>query len=122
MNAKITGQLGEEIAINYLQASGYKIIGSNFQTRNGEIDIIAKDKDKTVVFVEVRLRASIYFGQPEETVSLTKQKKIISCAETFLQKYKKLPTCRFDVIGLTKNPLSQKILLRHTKNAFLDQF
>lgn len=53
-----TGKIGEEIAVAYLKQNGYQIIERNFECRQGEIDIIAKDKND-LVFVEVKTRSSI---------------------------------------------------------------
>ncbi|MGD9279831.1 MAG: YraN family protein, partial [Desulfobacterales bacterium] len=69
------GEQGEALAARRLKKAGYKIIETNYRTRLGEIDIIAKDKD-TIVFVEVKSRRSVYFGNPKQAVTLQKQKKI----------------------------------------------
>ena len=69
------GEQGEALAVRHLKKAGYKIIETNYRTRLGEIDIIAKDKD-TIVFVEVKTRTSVHFGSPKWAVTPQKQKKI----------------------------------------------
>ncbi|MDP3947513.1 MAG: YraN family protein [bacterium] len=49
-----TGKLGEDIACDFLKENGFLILLRNFREKWGEIDIIARDKDKTLVFVEVK--------------------------------------------------------------------
>ena len=67
--------MGEALAVRRLKKAGYKIIETNYRTRLGEIDIIAKDKD-TIVFVEVKSRRSVHFGNPKQAITLQKQKII----------------------------------------------
>ena len=78
------GKSGEEIATQLLKEQGYKIWVRNYKTKLGEIDIIAKDKD-TVCFIEVKTRHSDKFGSPEESISESKQKKIVRVALLFLK-------------------------------------
>ena len=87
MNQKqIKGKNGEELATLYLQNNGYKIITRNFRCMQGEIDIIAKDKE-TIVFVEVKTRTSIKYGEAKEAVGRCKQKHIFEAANYYLYKY-----------------------------------
>jgi len=66
------GQESETVAVNFLEKKGYKIIGKNFRTKFGEIDIIAKDFD-TLAFIEVKARKSDTFGSPKESITYTKK-------------------------------------------------
>ena len=68
------GKLGEELAVGYLQKQNYKIIERNFECRQGEIDIIALDKNE-LVFIEVKTRTSIKYGKPAEAVNQIKKKQ-----------------------------------------------
>jgi putative endonuclease len=80
---------------------GYKIVDCNYRCRLGEIDLIAKDGD-TLVFVEVRSHKSLDFGTPAESVTLTKQQKLIRTARIYLsQKQLEDASCRFDVAEVT---------------------
>lgn len=66
------GILGEDLASNYLENIGYKIIERNFLCKQGEIDIIAKDKDE-YVFIEVKTRSNRCYGRPSEAVNKLKK-------------------------------------------------
>lgn len=92
------GIIGEEIAINYLQNIGYKIIERNFLCRQGEIDIIAKDGIE-YVFVEVKTRSSSCYGRPSEAVNEIKKKHILKSTKYYLYLNKlENQFIRFDVM------------------------
>ena len=114
LNNKKFGNIGEEISSKYLEQIGYIIIHRNFSCRQGEIDIIAKDKDE-YVFIEVKTRSSLIFGKPKESVNYYKKKHILKCTKYYLFIHK-LNNCfvRFDVIEIyfTHN----KYKLHHIKN------
>ncbi len=94
------GQAGEEIAARYLEQHGYRIIARNYRTRAGEIDIIARDRD-TLVFVEVKTRRSVYFGNPKYAVDRRKQQKISRAALFYLQDTgQSRVKARFDVVSI----------------------
>lgn len=93
------GQLGEKLAKKFLEERDYKIICQNFKSRQGEIDIIAKDKDQIMVFVEVKTRTSLEFGNPSEAVNSIKKEHILKTAKYFLYSNNiKEAGIRFDVI------------------------
>lgn len=77
------GKLGEDLACKYLENNGYKVIERNFFARQGEIDIIALDKNE-IVFIEVKTRTSISYGKPVEAVDTNKQKHLIKTVEYYL--------------------------------------
>ncbi len=110
------GEQGEALAVRRLKKEGYKIIETNYRTRLGEIDIIAKDKD-TIVFVEVKTRNSVQFGSPKWAVTPKKQKKISMVALYYL-KTANLDTAkaRFDVVSVISNRDNPQIEI--IKNAF----
>ena len=99
MNQKqIEGKMGEDEASTYLEKQGYNIICRNFRCIQGEIDIIAREKEY-LVFIEVKTRANINFGEPKEAVDRNKQKHIYKAAEYYLYKHKKEENyVRIDVI------------------------
>lgn len=114
INKKCFGNIGEDIGAKYLEQIGYKIIERNFNCRQGEIDIIAKDKDE-LVFIEVKTRSSLFFGKPKEAVNFYKQKHILKSTRYYLYIHK-LNNCfmRFDIIEIYfKN---NKYRLNHIKN------
>lgn len=96
------GQRGEEIAVKYLQNKGYKVIGRNFRLRNGEIDIIAlEDKNKVLVFVEVKTRISSQFGSPLEAITPWKLRSIIRTAQYYKHIHPNLPeSLRIDAVSV----------------------
>lgn len=98
MNTRAIGAKGEDIAAEYLQRNGYKILARNFNCSYGEIDIIALHNG-FYVFVEVKSRNSLAFGMPREAVIPYKQQRIISCARYWLfKKHKTGVPVRFDVV------------------------
>ena len=98
MQNKKLGNLGEEIAVNYLKEQGLKILETNFYCRQGEIDIIAKEKDE-IVFVEVKTRTSKTFGNPVDAITSVKKLHIYKTARYYLYKYHlKNVGIRFDVV------------------------
>ncbi len=106
------GQTYEELAVSYLRLQGYEIVEQNFRYRQGEIDIIAKEKE-TYVFCEVKYRTTEEGGYPEESVSVGKQRRICACALYYLQKKGLWDVpCRFDVISILGEELT------HYRNAF----
>lgn len=96
------GELGEKLAKRFLEERGYTIICQNFRTKQGEIDIIARDKYKTIIFVEVKTRTSLEYGNPAEAVDENKMRRIISTARYYLH-INKLEdnTMRFDIIEVS---------------------
>ncbi len=114
------GYIGEKLAIKYLKSNNYKIIFHNYHCRYGEIDIIVQ-KEKILIFVEVKARTSTSFGEPIDAVTEQKRDKIIKTAYHFLSKYPeydKLGT-RFDVICITYFPKSKQFQLKHYQQAFI---
>lgn len=92
------GKYGEEVAERYLQNKDYTIIGRNFSCRQGEIDIIAFYKQQ-IIFIEVKTRSNLLYGQPAEAVDGRKQKHIYKAAKYYLYLNKlENSFVRFDVI------------------------
>ena len=89
MNKRGFGNVGEQIAAEYLVKNGFKILDRNFRYgRFGEIDIIAVENEY-ICFIEVKTRTSSLFGTPIEAVGYEKRKKIKALAWTYI-KYKKI--------------------------------
>ena len=96
------GRGGEELAADYLQRQGYRIIARNYRTRQAEIDIIAKHKG-VLVFVEVKTRRSKGFGHPKWAVTPAKQRKISMAALEYLKKHRAMQSrARFDVVTIQR--------------------
>lgn len=77
------GKVGEKEVTEYLKKNGYKIICNNFKCLKGEIDIIAHD-NKNIIFVEVKTRTSMKYGEAREAVDINKQKHIYEAARYFM--------------------------------------
>lgn len=120
MDKKLLGRWGEEQAAAYLREKGYKVVGMNYATRFGEIDIIAKDK-KYVAFVEVKLRKGDRFASAREHVTRAKQERIISAAKGWLQANDTGLQPRFDVIEVyaPEGINSDRVEINHIENAFM---
>lgn len=115
MNNKTIGNLGENLAKNYLIENNYKILETNFRTRIGEIDIIAK-KDEIIAFIEVKSRNSSKYGKPLEAITHRKMQKIIKVAQNYIvYKNRGDNQYRFDVIEVFLNK-NEKI--NHIEDAF----
>ncbi len=112
---KKLGQRGEHAVARWLQQFGYTILSLNFQTRLGEIDIIAS-KEETLAFVEVKTRKTTYFPI-SNTVTRSKQQKLIKTAQQFVLKNKFTDkVLRFDVATVT--PENDQCKITYIKNAF----
>jgi putative endonuclease len=111
-----TGSEAEDRAAQFLRDSGYSIVARNFSTKWGEIDIVARDKEK-VCFIEVKMRSTCSFGSPAQAVSYPKQRRIAMAAIVFM-KQRGLGGCgaRFDVVSMVRSKLGWKIDLY--RNAF----
>lgn len=118
---KKLGNIGEDIAKEYLLRRNYKILERNFRRPWGEIDIIA-EKNKKIIFLEVktlRCFSDKFSFLPEEQVGYQKRAKIIKTAKLYLSE-KKIPNeWQIDVIGI-QFIRENKCRLRHTKNAIID--
>ena len=95
---KKTGNEGEQIACDYLESIGYKILGKNIELGIGEIDILALDR-RTVVLVEVKTVKGSGFGLAKDLVRRAKQEKLRNLARILEQKYPRR-AIRIDVIGV----------------------
>lgn len=99
------GRWGENIAADYLEKSGYHIIGRNTHMARGELDLVAQ-KDNLVIFVEVKTRTSSDYGFPEDAITPKKKKHLYEAAQLYLNN--SLPDFngdwRIDVVAVTKRP------------------
>ena len=116
-NRRLQGGKWEKLAESFLNRRGLKTLGRNYHSRFGEIDLIMMDK-QTLVFAEVRFRASSARGSGAESVTFTKQKRITHTAQRFLQQHRHLGSlaCRFDVISIGNE--QGRVLFNWIRNAF----
>jgi putative endonuclease len=120
MTPKETGDFGERIAAEFLRSKGFEIIGTNYHSRFGEIDIIAANSE-FVVFAEVKTRKNAGYGTAGEYVDFRKQEKLRVTAEQWLQERQDVELQpRFDVIEVYTQyaPDSTKPAVRWLTNAF----
>lgn len=111
------GNQAETLALQHLQRAGLRLVQRNYRVargrgaRAGEIDLIMREPDGTIVFVEVRSRAAPAggpglagsarsFGGAAASVSGVKQRRIVYAAQHWLMRQAALPACRFDVVAL----------------------
>ncbi|MDD2609306.1 MAG: YraN family protein [Giesbergeria sp.] len=101
--AQQKGQAAEDRALAHLQAAGLQLLVRNYRTPGrggGEIDLIVRAPDGTVVFVEVRSRGRRDFGSAGASINLAKQRRIIFAARHYLMHLAAPPPCRFDAVLL----------------------
>ena len=105
-NTKAIGDDAESRALAYLQGQGLVLVQRNYRValgphaRGAEVDLILRDRDGTLVFVEVRSRRSASHGGALASVGAVKQQRIVRAAQHFLLRQPTLPPCRFDVVAL----------------------
>ena len=100
---KQAGDAAEDRALAHLEAAGLRLVVRNYRTPGrggGEIDLVMRDRDGTLVFVEVRRRASAAFGGAAASIGAVKQRRIVFAARHYLMRLPQQPPCRFDVIAL----------------------
>ncbi|NQU10145.1 YraN family protein [bacterium] len=106
------GERGEQFAARHLRRQGYKILVRRYRSRAGELDIIARHQD-TLVFVEVKTRASEQFGPPGAAVDQTKQRHMTKVAADYVRRLENRQVkTRFDVVEVVMNaddPAPRKI-------------
>ncbi|NCC87025.1 MAG: YraN family protein [Clostridia bacterium] len=113
----IRGQIGERCTARYLRDNGYEIIGANYHTRFGEIDIIAT-KGKYIAFVEVKARGQKSKATPAEAVDANKQEKLRKTTLIYLSKNETQLQPRFDVVEVILNSNEELVSINHIENAF----
>jgi putative endonuclease len=107
-----TGAAAEQRALNHLMGQGLALVERNYRVargpsaRGGEIDLILRDRDGTLVFVEVRERADADHGSAAATVTGRKQQRIIRAAQHYLMRQPSAVACRFDVVALDGDELT----------------
>jgi putative endonuclease len=106
------GQAAEEAALAHLQRAGLRLLVRNYRVAAGpsrpagEVDLILRDRDGTLVFVEVRARADASHGGAAASVTVHKQRRLIYAAQHYLLSHATLPPCRFDVVALDGDTLT----------------
>ena len=107
-STKQKGDAAEDHALEHLQAHGLRLVQRNYRTPGrggGEIDLIMREADGTLVFVEVRKRRSQSHGGAAASVTFSKQRRIVFAAQHFIARLSNWPPCRFDVLAVEDDGL-----------------
>ncbi|MEO7116374.1 MAG: YraN family protein [Caldimonas sp.] len=103
---KALGDAAEARALAHLTRAGLVLVQRNYRVargphaKGGEVDLVMRDRDGTLVFVEVRARRDDRFGGAAASIGATKRRRIVFAAMHFLRSEPRLPPCRFDVIAV----------------------
>ena len=109
------GKIGEDLAKSFLEGKGYKIIEQNYKTRYSEIDLVC-EKNKELVFVEVRTKIGENFGTPEDTLNYKKKNKIRFNAESYAAFKKWTGPIKIDAICIVLKNNYEILRLNHYEN------
>jgi len=110
-DALVQGARAEDRALAHLQEQGLRLVQRNYRVargpsrRGGEIDLILRDRDGTLVFVEVRVRRDAAGGGAAASVTAAKRSRLIYAAQHYLMRLSPLPPCRFDVVAIDGNAI-----------------
>ena len=108
--------------MRYLVNNGFEILERNWTCPYGEADIIARDTDGTVCFIEVKTRLSVAAGFPEEAITAEKQQRYERIALSYMMNFQwdDGTSVRFDAIGLCVKEGGTRAMLRHHRGCFND--
>jgi putative endonuclease len=109
---KARGDAAEARAWRYLHAQGLSLVRRNYRTPGrggGEIDLIVREADGTLVFVEVRERSRSDHGGALASIGATKRRRIVWAARHYLAHLPLPPPCRFDVVVIEEGASLQWI-------------
>ncbi len=110
------GKIAEDLAADFLQKNGYEILARNFRFQKAEVDIIA-EYDDLIVVAEVKARSTDAFMLPQEAVTKTKIRSIVSAADHYMQESGRQEEVRFDVITVLPDE-HKKLVVKHIIDAF----
>ncbi len=103
---KALGDAVEQHALDHLSAHGLALVQRNYRlargphARGGEVDLIMRDRDGTLVFVEVRARKDARFGGAAASIGAAKRRSLVLAAMHFVRRFPSPPPCRFDVVAV----------------------
>lgn len=98
---KARGDAAEDRALAHLLDKGLRLVTRNYRTPGrggGEIDLVMREADGTLVFVEVRKRQSSRHGGAGASIDPGKRRRIVFAARHYLMRLQPWPPCRFDVV------------------------
>lgn len=101
------GKWGEDIALEFLENQGLKLLFRNYRTRDGELDLVMTTPEQLVI-VEVKTRKNIEFGTPEESITDEKMEHLLTATEWLLQQHPEInEDWRIDVVSIIGTPASK---------------
>ncbi len=113
------GKSGELMAKKLLSEKHYKFVAANYRYERVEIDLIFEDeKNKMLIFAEVKTRRNEKYGLPEESVTISKQNNIRKAALGFVNNFPQFSNhdMRIDVVSILI--AEEKVEINHIENAF----
>jgi putative endonuclease len=112
------GRWGEDLAVEHLCADGFEVLARNWRCREGELDVVARDRT-VIVFVEVKTRSGTAFGEPSEAVGPVKARRIRGLALRWLADHRPAGAgeLRFDVVSIVRGHGSLPVV-QHLRGAF----
>jgi putative endonuclease len=116
---KSLGRLGEQLAADHFERLGWRMVERNYQTRFGELDLIALD-GATLVFAEVKT-CRLGRGQPWDSLHERKQAQVRKIAGLWFNERPAAPffeRMRFDAIGVLVDDRDKLVRLDHIEDAF----
>ena len=117
MKRQDTGNLGEKLAAGFISKQGYVILQTNYRCPEGEVDIVARQKD-CLVFVEVRAKRGREFGSPEESITPAKMEKLRRVAAHYRQTHGGLPdSWRIDFVAVELDRQNRPLRIELIENA-----
>ena len=117
MKRQDTGNLGEKLAAGFIRKQGYVILQTNYRCPEGEVDIVACQKD-CLVFVEVRAKRGREFGSPEESITPAKMEKLRRVAAHYRQTHEDIPdSWRIDVVAVEIDRQNRPLRIELIENA-----
>jgi putative endonuclease len=113
------GRYGEQLAAEHLTAAGMTVLARNWRCDRGELDLVLRDADGTVVFCEVKTRSGTGFGEPSEAVGRLKARKVRLLACRWLLEHRPhgVGEIRFDVVSVLRRR-GEAPQLTHLRAAF----
>ena len=109
---KERGDAAEAQALAHLLRQGLSLVQRNYRvaagprSRGGEVDLILRDADGTLVFVEVRARRGAAHGGAAASIGAAKQRRLVFAATYYLRRFGSPPPCRFDVVAIDGGEVS----------------
>ncbi len=111
------GRWGEQLAAQYLESHGYKVLERNWRCRRGEIDLVAKEGD-VLVFVEVKTRRGRDYGTPEEALTRYKVKRLLELGQRYILEHDLEDVeWRVDLVAVELDQQGKLLRFEHVPNA-----